>query len=573
VLTRGVTMISTKRMLLGTAAATISVAAGAGMEARAADAMLKKAPPVQYVKICDMYGAGFFQIPGTSLCLQIRGSLQLDTSFQPRQDMLIVTHSGSGSFTAGAQTFIPAGGQDNWGYEFNTKPKLDMRNETSYGTQRTFVELKGAIDAGLFNDPGGFPGPTPKEANTFSIYRAYVQWAGWTFGEADSVFSTGGFKDGDIQNVITGEKESGFLLSYTWTPSGPGQPPKKGSAPVPDGWSVTVAAESPTKNTPKAFFGQSVNDLQLVIGGVTQTVNAAAGPLAWPDAVVRIHYEADPSGKDPQFNDQWGIGAFQLSGVLHQIDFISTGGSGGVFPSPLTCPLPSAGNCAVGTGQVQMSTGYAVGADMKIFTPMFGGAKLGTISGADADSLWFEAVYGVGAIQFVGIGGQNGNLQSGDAYYMGGLERDDADVRLVNNGNGTFGFDKESAFSFNVQYHHILTDCTDPVNCWRMNLEYNYAKVTPGSVTQLTDWTLGGLGVATKNSFTVNFIWGESRTGQMKPTMGEHSFEFQYNAITQALPGNCNGGLSACVAQTALPVGIKQNPSSWVARYTWTRGW
>jgi len=31
------------------------------------------------------------------------------------------------------------------------------------------------------------------EVNTFTIYRAYTQWAGFTLGEGDSIFSQGGY--------------------------------------------------------------------------------------------------------------------------------------------------------------------------------------------------------------------------------------------------------------------------------------------------------------------------------------------------------------------------------------------
>jgi hypothetical protein len=144
-------MTSTRKLLLGSAAATIVVTAGGAMSAQAADAMIKKAPPIQYVRICDMYGAGFWQIPGTTSCLQLRGSLQLDFAFQPTHDLLIVKRGGDGTYTASSRQFETASQQNVWGYEINTKPKFDFRNETSWGTFRAYVELKGAIDAGTFN--------------------------------------------------------------------------------------------------------------------------------------------------------------------------------------------------------------------------------------------------------------------------------------------------------------------------------------------------------------------------------------------------------------------------------------
>ena len=56
-----------KSLLLGSAAGLVAVAG-----AQAADLPVK-AKPVQYVKICSLYGVGFYYIPGTDMCLKIGG--------------------------------------------------------------------------------------------------------------------------------------------------------------------------------------------------------------------------------------------------------------------------------------------------------------------------------------------------------------------------------------------------------------------------------------------------------------------------------------------------------------------
>ena len=56
-----------KGLLLGTAAGLVAVAG-----AHAADLPVKAAP-VQYVKICSLYGDGFYYIPGTDICLKVGG--------------------------------------------------------------------------------------------------------------------------------------------------------------------------------------------------------------------------------------------------------------------------------------------------------------------------------------------------------------------------------------------------------------------------------------------------------------------------------------------------------------------
>ena len=61
-----------KHMLLGSAAALFAISS-----AQAAD-MPVKAKPVEYVRICSLYGEGFYYIPGTDICLKIGGYVQAD---------------------------------------------------------------------------------------------------------------------------------------------------------------------------------------------------------------------------------------------------------------------------------------------------------------------------------------------------------------------------------------------------------------------------------------------------------------------------------------------------------------
>ncbi|HZP74711.1 MAG TPA: porin, partial [Pseudolabrys sp.] len=37
--------------------------------------------PVQYVKICSLYGAGFFYIPGSDTCLKIGGYVRTEGGY------------------------------------------------------------------------------------------------------------------------------------------------------------------------------------------------------------------------------------------------------------------------------------------------------------------------------------------------------------------------------------------------------------------------------------------------------------------------------------------------------------
>ena len=68
-------MNSVKTLLLGTAAGLVAVAG-----AQAAD-MPVKAAPVNYVKICSLYGDGFYYIPGTDTCLKLGGYLRVQAEY------------------------------------------------------------------------------------------------------------------------------------------------------------------------------------------------------------------------------------------------------------------------------------------------------------------------------------------------------------------------------------------------------------------------------------------------------------------------------------------------------------
>jgi len=63
-----------KSLLLGSAAGLVAVAG-----AQAADLPVK-AKPVEYVKVCSLYGAGFFYIPGTDTCIKLGGAVRVQAA-------------------------------------------------------------------------------------------------------------------------------------------------------------------------------------------------------------------------------------------------------------------------------------------------------------------------------------------------------------------------------------------------------------------------------------------------------------------------------------------------------------
>src|SRR5690348_17572513 len=61
-----------KSLILGSAAGLLAVGG-----AQAADLPIK-AKAVEYVRVCSLYGAGFYYIPGTDTCIKLGGYVRAD---------------------------------------------------------------------------------------------------------------------------------------------------------------------------------------------------------------------------------------------------------------------------------------------------------------------------------------------------------------------------------------------------------------------------------------------------------------------------------------------------------------
>src|SRR3974390_1860417 len=112
-----------KRVLLGSAAGIFAVAG-----AQAAD-LAVKAKPVEYVRVCSLYGAGFWYVPGTDTCIQIGAFVRLQTAYGA---------SGGGNLAGTAQNqpgesdFSGAFSRSTSMFNFQTRGAVsfDMRTQT-----------------------------------------------------------------------------------------------------------------------------------------------------------------------------------------------------------------------------------------------------------------------------------------------------------------------------------------------------------------------------------------------------------------------------------------------------------
>ena len=146
-----------KSLLLGSAAGLVAVSG-----TQAADLPVK-AKPVEYVKICSLYGEGFYYIPGTDICLKIGGYVQSDYGWN-------VTGARTPQYSGAA------GAQDRSVSPYSTRHRahfnFDSRTQTAYGTLRTYVAIN--VDN------------QDQNSVTVSPTRAFIQWAGFTFGHTKS---------------------------------------------------------------------------------------------------------------------------------------------------------------------------------------------------------------------------------------------------------------------------------------------------------------------------------------------------------------------------------------------------
>jgi hypothetical protein len=117
------------------------------------------------VKICSLYGVGFYYIPGTDMCIKIGGWVRAEAAYGVNGSSTRVTQGDvNNRFT-----------NDLW-YRVRGYITADARSQTEYGTVRGYLAL--GISTDTTSDP----------PQTFNANRAFVQWAGFTFGRAQSFF-------------------------------------------------------------------------------------------------------------------------------------------------------------------------------------------------------------------------------------------------------------------------------------------------------------------------------------------------------------------------------------------------
>ncbi|WP_187970292.1 porin [Aquibium microcysteis] len=153
-----------KSLLLGSAAALVAVTG-----ARAADAVVIAEPePVEYVRVCDAYGAGFFYIPGTETCLKFDGYVRMQVN----------ASGGDEVYDADPGPGVTLDRRDiAEGWRFNTRARLnvDARSDTEWGTLRGYMRIQ--ADAVSNTDAA------------YGMDQAIVQLGGFYVGYTESAWA------------------------------------------------------------------------------------------------------------------------------------------------------------------------------------------------------------------------------------------------------------------------------------------------------------------------------------------------------------------------------------------------
>jgi hypothetical protein len=476
--------------ILGSAA-VLATAGGA----QAADLPVK-AKAVEYVRICSLYGAGFWFIPGTDTCIKLGGYLRVDTTFN--------------GGTQGAPAWNGDLGQQNrYRDYFSTRARMaltvDTRTATDYGVVRTFMQADmqfSTLANNTFN-PNTFaalPTPTSLLNNPGEGYVAveavFIQFAGFSFGKSVSAYST-------PWNAFPGNITSFLIGGYDTTT---GVNNIQYTREFGQGVTASIGLDDPV-----AFGRTSVYNLAYGLNAVGTGGNAYAGVHA-PDIVGNIRVDQD-----------WGL--FQISGALHEVsgsyDFLNgvavPGGALGLAGAAPTALSEIGGhpdskwggsvmaalqlkNLPTGPGDdIKVDATYALGDTRNVIStsataPSFamfsGSSRAGAYQsigfGATTDAVWLPNHPTTGTVTGAGFLG-TGELKLTEAYGLRGA--------FNHNWSPTWSSSLFGSYSA-VRYRGNVGDLTTAKG--QYCAAYGVGKAVSGDFTCNPDYNVSQLGLVTR---------------------------------------------------------------------------
>src|SRR6201747_1071715 len=346
-----------KSLILGSAAGLLAMSG-----AQAADLPVK-AKAVEYVRICSLYGAGFWYIPGTDTCMKIGGYLRVDTTFN---GSIYDQPAGSADLGQGNRY------RDYFASRSRMAITVDTRTATEYGVVRTFgqgdfqfttqannntnpnnfTESPGAVtQTNLLNQPG---------EGYVAVEMVFIQFAGFTFGKSASAYATPwhGYPGNNSSFLLGGHDTVTGVNNIQYT------------AQFGNGVSGTIGLDDPT-----VFNRTAIYNLSQAIGGNGLSTTAYGGFVV-PDLVGNIRVD-----------QAWGL--FQISGALHDV-------TPGYWTSANT-----ANASTIVTGNNLIGTEYFGHPDSKWGGAVSASLQLKNIPTGAGDDIKMDATWGLGATKYV----------------------------------------------------------------------------------------------------------------------------------------------------------------------------
>ena len=178
------------------------------------------------MRICSLYGAGFYYIPGTDTCIKLGGYLRAETAFNS-------THLQRRLRRTVGRTQPP----DELLLHSRSRQDLtvDTRTATEYGVVRTFFDAIFTWTSGTYAGSrhgwyhvqrGGRPGlATPLTAASLAarvgIYYAFIQFAGFTMGKTVSAFDAPwvNYPANNFDGLVGGSGSINGVNQFTYTAS------------------------------------------------------------------------------------------------------------------------------------------------------------------------------------------------------------------------------------------------------------------------------------------------------------------------------------------------------------------
>jgi len=280
-------MSTFKKMALASAVSLLGIS---GLQA--ADLPVK-AKAVEYVRICSLYGAGFFYIPGTDTCIKLGGYLRADVTF-------------NGSIHGAPAWSGDLGQQNRYRDYFAARSRLaltvDTRTASEYGVVRTFgqADIQFSTQGSNNVNPVNFTGSPSVGTNTgllnqpgegyVAVEYVFIQFAGFTFGKSASAYATPwqGFPGNINSSLLGGQNTDTGINQIQYT------------AQFGNGVSGSIGLDDPV-----VWERTNVFNLALPLNATLGGSNAYAGVHS-PDIVGNIRVD-----------QAWGL--FQISAAAHEV--------------------------------------------------------------------------------------------------------------------------------------------------------------------------------------------------------------------------------------------------------------